>query len=83
MQPIDSTTGHSPAKERKVARALYITIAIAAIAGLAMFFIIGRSRTDMNPYKTDDMNTSAPDSAPGATEKPGTVPDPSAPNQDR
>ena len=83
MQSINSTTGHSPVKERKVARALYITIAIAVVAGLAMFFILGKTRSDMNPYQTKDANTSAPDGVPGATKKPGTVPDPSAPNQDR
>ncbi|RYZ84712.1 MAG: hypothetical protein EOP06_17595 [Proteobacteria bacterium] len=83
MQPVNSTTGHSPAKERKVARVLYIAIAVAVVAGLAMFFIMGKSRSDMNPYQTNDSNTAAPDSAPGTTEKPGTVPDPAAPNQDR
>ncbi|RYZ78562.1 MAG: hypothetical protein EOP04_29445 [Proteobacteria bacterium] len=83
MQPVQSTTGHSPAKERKVARALYITIAIAVVAGLAMFFIMGKNRTDMNPYQTNETNTAAPDTAPGTQERPGTVPDPAAPNQDR
>lgn len=83
MQPINSTTGHSPVKERKVARALYITIAIAVVAGLAMFFILGKSRSDMNPYQTNDANTSSPDSVPGSVKSPGTVPDPAAPNQDR
>jgi len=79
MRPISSTTGHNPEKEKKVARALYITIAVAVLAGLVMFFVMGKSRPEMNPYKSDEINKSAPDSIPGSTEKPGTVPDPAAP----
>jgi hypothetical protein len=78
MQTINATTGHSPKKERKVAGVLYIAIAIAVIAGLAMFFILGRNKAALNPYQSDSVNAVAPDVVPGDTQKPGTVPDPNA-----
>jgi cell division protein FtsN len=79
MQPINASTGSNARKERNVANKLYIAIAAAIIVGLALFFLIGRNQTSMNPYTSGQQNSAAPDTAPGTnTGKPGTIAEPVA-----
>jgi hypothetical protein len=82
MNTINATTGNNPRKERKVANVLYIAIGMAIVAGLAIFFIMGRNQASLSPYKSDSVHSAAPDSTPGTQGKPGTIPDSAAP-QDR
>ena len=51
MSIIDTTTGHSPKSERRVARVLYVSIAVAVVAVLALIFIVGQDNT-LNPFKS-------------------------------
>lgn len=60
MSIIDTTTGHSPKAERSVARILYVCIAIAVVAGLALFFVVGQGSNSLSPFKSDSPTQEAP-----------------------
>jgi Na+/proline symporter len=63
VDPINATTGHSLKKERKVARKLYLALAIAAVVGLIFFIMIGSNQLSLNPTQTVQPTEQAP--APG------------------
>lgn len=60
MSIIDTTTGHSPKAERKVARILYVCIGIAIVAMLALFIVVGQGDRSLNPTKSDNPAQEAP-----------------------
>lgn len=64
MSIIDTTTGHSPKSERRVARVLYATIVIAVVAILALIFIVGGQQDSFSPFKSDDPMREAPVESP-------------------
>lgn len=64
MSIIDTTTGHSPKSERKMARILYVSIGVAIVAILAMIFIIGPQNSSLSPFKSDDPTKEAPVESP-------------------
>lgn len=63
MSIIDTTTGHSPKSERRTARVLYLSIAIAIVAMLALMFVVGQDRS-LSPFKSDDVTKEAPVESP-------------------
>ncbi|KYG66419.1 hypothetical protein AZI86_05050 [Bdellovibrio bacteriovorus] len=64
MSIIDTTTGHSPKAEKKVARILYVCIGVAVVAVLALVLIVGGGSNSLNPYKTDNPAQEAPVESP-------------------
>lgn len=60
MSIIDTTTGHSPKAERKVARILYICIGVAVVAILALVIVMGQGNRSLNPFESDNPAQEAP-----------------------
>ena len=77
MATISSTTGHNPRGERKVAGILYIAIAVAVVVGLVVFFMASRHQ-ELDPYKADRVESTAPDAVPGTGGGPAAVAVPEA-----
>lgn len=50
MSFIDKTAGHSPRQEKKVARALYISIGIAIFLSFVVAYLLGVNER-INPFK--------------------------------
>lgn len=69
MKPIASTTGHSPRGEQKIARILYTAITVAIVAGIILFVVMGR-KSELNPYRSNEPHTAAPDVPPGQNPQP-------------
>jgi hypothetical protein len=65
MSIIDTTTGHSPKAEKKIARILFICIGVAVVAVLALSLIVGQGSSSLNPFKSSDpANKEAPVESP-------------------
>lgn len=54
MSIIDTTTGHSPKSERRVARILYVCIGVAVVAVIALILIVGQGSRSLNPFKSSN-----------------------------
>jgi hypothetical protein len=70
MSVIRSTTGHNPAKEKSVARILYIFIVFAVLIGIGTALFLGRTNRSLDPQRSDTPQQVAPDQAPPATTEP-------------
>ena len=83
MGIVNTTTGHSPKEERKVAGIIYMAIALAVIVGIFTAFFMGGHR-ELDPQKSPNPETmTAPDALPGQANPavdpsaaPNTVPGP-------
>lgn len=64
MSIIDTTTGHSPRAEKKVARILYISIGVAVAAVLALAIVLGGGSNSLNPFRSDNPAQEAPVQSP-------------------
>lgn len=67
-------TGHSPVRERYIAKILYGFIALAVVVGLALAFTLGKTNKAMNPYEAGQADKAAPDSLPAKSAPDGSAP---------
>lgn len=71
MSLIQSTTGHSPEKEKSIARILFALIFAAALIGGFIAYIAGKNDRGLNPFHSDNVNQAAPDAvSPAETNSP-------------
>jgi hypothetical protein len=71
MGIVDSTTGHSPKGERKVAGIIYIALSIAVVLGLLVALFMSRNK-EFDTQKAASPEVTAPD-APAGAASPGTI----------
>jgi hypothetical protein len=61
MSIVDATTGHNPREEKKVAKLLYIALAIAIVVGFAAALMMSQNRK-LNPAQSEPTSQAIPQS---------------------